>query len=691
MRLTVVLNNCFSLLRNCCWVSVFGVAFTLQLKAQTTLPTTPQRDTSQNKTNTSSWRNVDPVITYEILNARKKCQPDTALHFFQRRPFVQPWRRDLGNPGSPVYNLQFDPEDRVGPTLGITCFDPYRFTVEQARYYNTTRPYSEFTYQLGSKLEQFAGIQHTQNVQPNFNLMAEYHKVNTPGFYKIQRNNLDNFCLTGNYKGLGQHYQLYAALVYNKEQHDENGGIVADSQLTNSAYTDRRTVDVAYQNSQYSSTRSTVSNVLRDFTLNIHHAYVWGHKDTTYNADSTSLTWKLQPRFSIGHNMALGSAKHTYKDLAPDSLRYIPFFNAGLPTSVQSYYVPGGDSVFMQQKWFWFTNEVTLNGFAGKGARQFRFVAGAGNRVDQFQALPTPDKAAKDLIISNYLLGNIARVAADSGNWDAEARAQLYVTGAYAGNFDLYGGLARRIGKNRSSIHLSVQQTLGSAPYVYTHFINAYTYSIYDFEKESVTKLQAKIDLPAIRLQVAAHNSLLSNYIYTNEQQAPTQQAAAFNITTVSLCKTFKMGSFYLDNELVYQEVPSNAPVNVPTVMARHQLCIDRKAFKGKLGVTTGIDVRYNSAYHPAGYSAVLNRFYYQNSFYAANNPECSVFFNFAFKHFRAFLMVDQLQQAVAPRNTLLYAAPAVANFYGDGVTHQPVYATQNTMLRFGFNWVLIN
>ena len=152
-----------------------------------TIPGANQKDTSQSKTNTGKWKEEEARVTYERINSKRVYYPDTALHNFQQNHFTVPWYRDLGNLGSPAGNLLFTPEERIGPTLGYHVYDIYRYKIDSLNYYNTNRPYSIFNYQLGSKLEQTAGIMHAQNIKPNWNFAAEYHKTNSPGFYKTQR------------------------------------------------------------------------------------------------------------------------------------------------------------------------------------------------------------------------------------------------------------------------------------------------------------------------------------------------------------------------------------------------------------------------------------------------------------------------------------------------------------------------
>ena len=101
---------------------------------------------------------------------------------------------------------------------------------------------------------------------------------------------------------------------------------------------------------------------------------------------------------------------------------------------------------------------------------------------------------------------------------------------------------------------------------------------------------------------------------------------------------------------------------------------IETNLFKKALQIATGVEVRYHTAYEPAGYSPYYNRFYYQDTYNLSNIPEGSVFFNFRIKRFRAFLMGDQVQQ-----------------IFADNVINFPGYPAQKFSIRFGFNWAMIN
>jgi hypothetical protein len=655
----------------------FIVLFTYFLLLHTTSATAQQQpmnngqngyvsanDSAGKKTNTSTWSSQDARIYYTKVGSEKKWNMDTSIHSYQRRPFSQPWLRDLGNLGSPIMNLFFTPENPTGLSLGYHTFDPYRFNIDSLPYFNTTRAYSVFTYQLGSKLEQVAQIMHTQNIKPNWNFAFNYRKINSPGYYLTQRNNHDNFYLTSNYTSLSQHYQFNIAFVYNKEQHDENGGITSDTFLNNSSYSDRKSIPTNFQNSSYSSTRSPVTTLQRDISLLVNHSYTWGSIDTAYNKDSTQFTTQLTPRFRIAHRMELTAQKYLYKDVRPDSIRYSDFFQHSFNST---------DSVFIQQNWTYLDNRILLNGLLGKKTNQLLFNIGIGNRIDQFKTAYLTGSNTLN-VLSNYVVGAISKEALQKGQWEYTANTKIFLTGDAAGNFELNANVGKDLGANWGDIKIGVHQQLNNAPYSYTTYENQYWSRFNNFDKESTTQFYATINSERYHFSIGAKNYVINNYLYFDSSQSPKQYSSTFNIAQICVRKLFVFGHFTLDNEIAFQQVSGGAPVNVPAFMGRHQLAIEKYVLSNKLKIATGIEVRYHSDYYANGYTPFFNHFYYQNSYRVSNNAEASIFFNFKIKRFRAYFMIDQLQQLFKP-NIIITEG----------------YAAQNTMLRFGFSWALVN
>lgn len=621
-------------------------------------------DTSRKKTNTGDWDETDAYMYMTRPFSDQQYFRDSGLHTLHRRPFNTSWYRDLGNQGSPARNLQFMAQHPAGLSLGYPIYDAQRWHPDSVWFYNTTRPFSNFTYHLGSKQEQLAEILHTQNIKPYWNIAAAYRKATSPGYYLWQRNATDNAFISSNYTDPGLRYKLYVSFVYNKVQHDENGGIVSDTFLNNPQYAERKAVPVNFYTASYTNTnRSPVRTFLRDWNLRLEHAYTWGRKDTLYNEDSTAFEPRLQARFRISHQLNVGSQRFRYKDMKPDSLRYVPIFNSSFASN---------DSVFSQQEWLYVDNRFLLNGILGAGNRQWVFSAGAGNRIDRFQTDFLSGRTA-DNSVSNYVQGILRKEAVAQRQWDIAAQIKLFVTGPAMGNLSMDGRISKdfdRLGR----LSIGASQQINNAPYNYTIFQNQFWKRTASFSTESTTQLYAQYDLPQYQLSAAFRNFLLSNYLYFDASQSPGQYGTAFALSQLSLRKQFRAGRWVLDNEVLYQLIPQSAPVNLPALLGRHQLSLESYIFKRKLQIATGLEFRYHSAYDPALYSPYFNQFYYQSGYRLSAQPDASVFFNFRIKRFRAFLMFDRLTQ-----------------FGGKNVIITKGYTAQDAMLRFGFQWVMIN
>lgn len=640
-----------------------------------TLENTPQRDTTNRKP-ASDWDETPPRVTYRYAGSAESFLPDSGVRAFHRRPAALPWRRDLGNLGSPVRPVYFEPQNpRIGPSLGITAFDALRLDPDSLVYWNTTRPYSIFNFSLGSQREQLAQILHTQNVRPAWNVALLYRKTVSEGFYKIQRTNHDNSAVTTTYTAPGLRYTLLAAVVYNNQQHDENGGIVADTFLSNSLYEDRRTIPVRFTSAGFgSTTRSPVSNTLRDATVLLQHGYTLGRIDTSWSADSASFELRLRPAFRIAHRLEAGTQRYRYTDLQPDSLRYAAIFSRDFLST---------DSVVVQQRWAWMDNAVTLSGYADRILRGLQFSAGAGLRVDAFKTRVILDPDERQTVTSPYVtgsLGNIRELAIGTDTlppprWQYRADVKLFVAGSAAGNFQLSARVARDLGTRLGMVEAGFIQSLSQAPYAYQRYLNQYYNRSTGLAAESKTAVWGRLAVPRLAGSAGVRLWLLGNYIYVDAAQQFSQHTPVFNIAQGFVQKTFDFGKILLDNELAVQNVTGAGPVNLPLLAARQSVAYESALFKNATRVAVGLELRYHTAYNADGWSPAFARYFYQESVRVSNVPEATVFFNFRVKRFRASLAGDQLQQLIWKRNVIT----------------TPGYPMPNAMFRFGFSWGLIN
>src|SRR5450432_3398812 len=113
-------------------------------------------------------------ITFRYLDSSRLQKIDSEVYNFYLRYPLQPSYVDFGNIGTASHDLVFNPFMQPGWDGGWHAYDPYVFTVDQTRFYNTTKPYSELDYLLGSSAEQMINLVHTQNITRNWNAFFQY-------------------------------------------------------------------------------------------------------------------------------------------------------------------------------------------------------------------------------------------------------------------------------------------------------------------------------------------------------------------------------------------------------------------------------------------------------------------------------------------------------------------------------------
>lgn len=211
---------------------------------------------------------------------------------------------------SPKFNTGFDP--------GLHAYDIYEWKIEKVRFFNTTRPYSEINYQLGSRVEQIIELTHTQNLKPNWNAAFQYRLINSPGYFKSQKTNHNNYLLSSRFQSVNKRYNNYFVALVNKIQSGENGGIVDTfNYLNSSVYKDRFNIPTKLGgddpfSSNFFTTKINTGNKYSEFTLLLRQQYDLGKKDSLV-MDSTVVPL-FYPRLRFEHTFQLEQNKYIFQD-----------------------------------------------------------------------------------------------------------------------------------------------------------------------------------------------------------------------------------------------------------------------------------------------------------------------------------------------------------------------------------------
>ena len=168
------------------------------------------------------------TITYRYWDSTRINRIDSSISdYFTRFPVPYNYI-DMGNFGNAARNLIFTPFMKPGWDAGFHAYDVYRYTIENTPFYQTTRPYSELTYLLGSRTEQMLQFHHTQNRKSNFNFNFNFRIINSPGAYKNQNSNHTNLRVNTWFQSDNKRYSSYFIFINNKLRSAENGGLQDD-------------------------------------------------------------------------------------------------------------------------------------------------------------------------------------------------------------------------------------------------------------------------------------------------------------------------------------------------------------------------------------------------------------------------------------------------------------------------------
>ncbi len=621
-------------------------------------------------------RNEDSItIRFRYLDSTYNHKLDSSIIDFNQRFPIPATNIYLGNTGTASRSLLFSPYMKAGWDPGFHAFDIYRWTIDKARFLNTTRPYSELNYQLASRSEQIIELIHTQNIKPNWNFLFQYRLINSPGFFKNQKTNHNNYMLTSWYQSVNRRYNNYFILVGNKIQAGENGGIQDTTNfLADPFYDDRFTIPTKIGGDNpfgrnFFSTDIGSGNRYNELSVLLRQQYDFGKKDSLVT-DSTIVPLFF-PRVRFEHTIQYSKRKFQFRDYVGDSSYYFDTYGLLLPEPI--------DTVFFQDDWKELVNDFSIYQFPdAKNLQQFiKLGAAIQNLTGNFAT----GKKSYYNIFGHAEYRNKTRNLA----WDIVANGKLYFTGLNAGDFSAYISLQKSTGKRRDGyVQLGFENVNRTASFIFNSRSSFnLDPNLSDFKKENTTHLFATIYQPSLRLRLAGHYYLVTNYTYLKDFYQNEQFGALFNVLRISAEKTFRFGkNWNWHADIYFQQAIGNAPVNLPLIFTRHRFGYEGKLGFKNLNIAFGLEAKYTTPYKGDGYSPVHGNFFYQDSIRIDNSlPDITAFVHFRIRSFKAYLRFENLN--------------SVQNNDGFGFTnnnvHVPGYPYPGLLIRLGIYWSFVN
>ncbi len=666
------------------------------------IPTTGSRPTnangqSQNKDSLGFQHRDDLAdsitISFRYLDSLKSEHLDSSINDFDKIYTVPADYVTLGNNGAAAFPVLFSPTVKAGWNAGFHAYDVYKYTIENTRFYKTTRPFTQLTYLLASGKEQVIKVLQTQNIKPNWNAGIEYKLISSPGFFQSQNTNHNSYRFFSNYQGKKKRYSAYMILVGNKLASSENGGIQNDSFLLDPNKKLRTAVavnlggDVANSFNVF-STKINTGIAYNNFTAFFRQGYDFGIKDSLIINDSTK-EYLFYPKFRFQHTINYSSYTYRFKDLLTDP----KFAIADSSIFTQWYKLtlkPNGSGLnfWLQDQWKFVSNDFVIKQFPEtKNPGQF---IEAGLRLENFSGnfssslIPVslvqvfPASAVKKNFYNVVLHGEY-RNKTRNKKWDALLKGEFYATGLNAADYSAYAALTRFLNAKLGDVQVTFQNVNRSPSYIFSGNSSFNLDSNTLGKKENITVISVAANNP--RFTIMARNIVITNYTYFKNYYQTDQFNGLVNITQFTASTKNKIvGHLNLYSDFIVQQTAGNNPIKVPLFFTRQRLAFEGNFFKN-LNLSTGLDAKYNTPYKANNFSPVMGQFFPQDTTTISNLPQLDAFFDFRIKSFTGVIKFENL-------NTVDVS-------HGFGFTNNsfaaPHYPTPGLIFRIGVQWNFVN
>jgi hypothetical protein len=612
-------------------------------------------------------------ISYSFIDSVRNVRLDSAINDFDKYFSVPSSYQYLGNNGAAAYSLIYKPNTKPGFDAGFHAFDVYKFTLEQTKFYKTTKPFTQIGYQLASGKEQMIKVLHTQNPRPNWNFGADYRLISAPGFFVTQNTNHKSYRLFSTYQGLRKRYAVNFVVVGNSIKNSENGGMQYDSLLYNANNKKRFSIPVnlggalPYQPNPFNASVNT-GNIYKDITVFIRQRYDIGKRDSVQVNDSTT-EYLFYPKLRLQHTLTINSQNYQYRDVKPDTAVYKQWYDT----------VPYRKSYFaVQEKWSIIGNDFSLIQFPDtKNTAQF-FLAGA--KIENIKGtFYRTDTTSQSKNFYNIILHGEYRNKTRNRLWDVLLKGEFYLNGLNSGDYNAYATIDRYLNKKWGDVRLFFINTSRTPSFIFDGF------SAFNFKNPGITKKENIISFGAEAsnpfITLGFKNHLITSLAYFTSYRQTAQSSKVINLIQVSASKKIKLTkkiNWYAD--VVLQQTDGSAPVKVPLLFTRHRLAAEGTFYKN-LNLSTGLEFRYYTPYNGYNYSPVMGQFVPQDTVKLKNLPDISAFFHFRIKSFTAYIRTENL-------NTVSFV-----NGFGfiNNNFAAPHYVTQSLIIRFGVQWNFVN
>ena len=591
-----------------------------------------------------------------ILDTTLTIQKEYQYNYLRKDDFeLMPF----ANVGKPYNKLGVDfNSNNLYPALGAIALHGNYFEKEDIKYYNVITPMTDLLFKTTFEEGQLLDASLALNTSKRLNFSIAYKGFRSLGKYQYNQAESGNFRTTTNYVTENNRYSLRAHIAAQNLENIENGGLVDEEdqfESGNSEFSDRVKIDV-----RFSDANSKILGKRYFFD----HLYKLVRKEQ----DSSS---QEKTSLGIGHQFNYETKYYAFNQTTPNT-----YYGDNLVSPIE-------DKASLKTMYNQFNAEF-YNATLGRLQGNISLY----NYNYFFNSILINEEGIE---IPSRLKGEEIAVGAEYEKrikgFQLKAMAKYNLSGELGGN-----QMNASASYNIRDKHKITASAFGSSKMPNFNFLLYHSdYTNYNwlnvdsFEKEQVYGLRFDLESKLWGNLMVSY-STVDNYSYfgadssiiitegsENANIRPLQENNVLNHTKIKYSKEFKVGSFALNNTIMYQNVSqANQVLNVPELVTRNTLYFSSNVFKKAMFLQTGVTLKYFTSYNMDAYNSLLGEFYLQNNQELGNFPMLDFFINAKIQQTRIYLKAEHF-------NTLFNSEP---NYYS-----APNYPYRDFVIRFGLVW----
>lgn len=571
------------------------------------------------------------IFTYRVDNPNVEGNwRDSLLDQFQR---YEPGRKPafdwatIGQLGGAAYRLRYEPEHRYGTEIGLRQFNLYQIDGRNLDYYRLEHPFTYLNYVRGTEQEDYqVGAKFSRNFADGVNLLIDYKRLSQQGDQdQYPGQNLRNtHVATGlSVRPPGSRYEGYFSFAANTYEQLQNGGIV-DSSFANNKEGEIVNLENLDPYLEETRLRYSYRQVMATQSLQF-----GGRVDTLTGAEKRAFT--LRHRLRIDNRRYRVSSSISAQDTAnffnrfPDLLLDL----RGLRNQVEHNILE---------------NDLTISTFrrakSGEAATVQKDVIEAGLNHIYHRVRQDGDSTINNLIAH-------AKIGfRPSDRLSLLVNGQLNLVGQ-TGDYRIEGEGSLDLGIGGKLELRALNQLYAPDLLQQVYRINGSDLWNNRFGKTLELRLEGAYTLPVVKIRAGLAYSLLTNYVFFNEEGRPEQASDVNSLLQLTAERDFHFGKWNLNNRLLLQEADQDV-FRLPRLYGEHSFYYSGKWFK-VLNVNLGIDVRYASGFRPYYYNPIVQQFHLQDRQETGFQYQIDPFFSMRVTRFRFFVKYIQANNLWSP------------------------------------------